>query len=214
MIRLGKLALSALLMAALALPATASAADFGRRGAARGAGPAAGGGFSAPRGGFGGRGGIAVAPNRAGPTGAFNRGPGGTFARGAFRGSRAFNPGSFRGDIGTWRRGNWYHGWHGGTFGWWWTFGPSWYWYDYPVYPYPAYPVYAPGPYYDDNYVPQEELGPAPQQFWYYCDNPQGYYPYVTSCNGEWRQVPTRPDDAPDDNGPPPDDSVPPPPDR
>jgi len=34
-----------------------------------------------------------------------------------------------------------------------------------------------------------------PDGFWYlypepiYCDNPHGYYPYVASCNGPWREV-------------------------
>jgi hypothetical protein len=35
---------------------------------------------------------------------------------------------------------------------------------------------------------------PPPQPYWYYCDNPQGYYPYVPQCPGGWRQVlPTPP---------------------
>jgi hypothetical protein len=29
---------------------------------------------------------------------------------------------------------------------------------------------------------------PAPQ-YWYYCDNPRGYYPHVSSCPGGWRAV-------------------------
>jgi len=34
---------------------------------------------------------------------------------------------------------------------------------------------------------------PVPQvqgQIRYYCDNPQGYYPYVTQCSAGWRQIP------------------------
>jgi hypothetical protein len=35
---------------------------------------------------------------------------------------------------------------------------------------------------------------PPPQPYWYYCDNPSGYYPYVQQCPGGWRQVnPTPP---------------------
>lgn len=30
---------------------------------------------------------------------------------------------------------------------------------------------------------------PPPQPYWYYCDNPPGYYPYVQQCPGGWRQV-------------------------
>jgi hypothetical protein len=37
---------------------------------------------------------------------------------------------------------------------------------------------------------------PAPGPVWYYCDNPQGYYPYVQSCGSGWRQVPATPPGA------------------
>jgi hypothetical protein len=30
---------------------------------------------------------------------------------------------------------------------------------------------------------------PPPRPYWYYCDNPAGYYPYVQQCPGGWRQV-------------------------
>jgi hypothetical protein len=30
---------------------------------------------------------------------------------------------------------------------------------------------------------------PPPQPYWYYCDNPPGYYPYVQQCSAGWRQV-------------------------
>jgi hypothetical protein len=34
----------------------------------------------------------------------------------------------------------------------------------------------------------------SPVQYWYYCQNPQGYYPYVQQCPGGWMQVvPTPP---------------------
>jgi hypothetical protein len=29
----------------------------------------------------------------------------------------------------------------------------------------------------------------APPTFWYYCDNPRGYYPYVSQCPSGWRAV-------------------------
>jgi hypothetical protein len=34
-------------------------------------------------------------------------------------------------------------------------------------------------------------VGPpaAPPTFWYYCDRPQGYYPYVAQCPSGWRAV-------------------------
>jgi hypothetical protein len=96
---------------------------------------------------------------------------------------------------GAWQHGNWRHEWHDGRYGWWWNTGPSWYSFDAPVYPYPAYPpvleavpvsppavVVAPPP------PPAGGLPPA--QFWYFCDSSHAYYPYVSSCNGPWREVP------------------------
>jgi hypothetical protein len=47
-------------------------------------------------------------------------------------------------------------------------------------------------------YYPPQATEPAPgyrepeqQQpyYWYYCQNPQGYYPYIKSCPGGWIQV-------------------------
>ena len=77
--------------------------------------------------------------------------------------------------------------------------GVPWY-YPPPYYPYYAPPavVYAPPPvvYAQPTYVAPPASGPAPTaaQYWYYCDNPQGYYPYVAQCNSAWRPVaPTPP---------------------
>lgn len=36
-------------------------------------------------------------------------------------------------------------------------------------------------------------LGPAPTGFWYRCDAPSGYFPYITKCRGPWRLVPAGP---------------------
>ncbi len=65
---------------------------------------------------------------------------------------------------------------------WWW--GP---------YPYYGYPYYYPAPpvvvqQAPPVYVQQQ---PAPQQpsYWYYCPNPQGYYPYVKDCSAGWMTV-------------------------
>lgn len=96
-------------------------------------------------------------------------------------------------DRDVWRHGDWVHDWHDGRYGWWWRAGGFWYFYPEPVYPYPTYIppaviVQQPPP------VPQ---GLPPAQSWYYCDNPAGYYPYVASCNGPWRQVPATPPGAP-----------------
>ena len=69
-----------------------------------------------------------------------------------------------------------------------WYADPYWYPEPYlaPVYAYPAYvppPVVVAPP-------PPVARGAPPAQFWYYCDNPQGYYPYITSCSSAWRPVP------------------------
>ena len=83
----------------------------------------------------------------------------------------------------------------------WWGWGAADYWgypYYYPYYYYPPYPAYyAPPP---DTPpagqapAPAQATGAPPPQYWYYCDNPQGYYPYVANCSSAWRQVaPTPP---------------------
>jgi len=35
--------------------------------------------------------------------------------------------------------------------------------------------------------------GPAPQQYWYYCQASQTYYPYVKECPAGWMQVVPQP---------------------
>ena len=69
-----------------------------------------------------------------------------------------------------------------------------------PIY---APPVYAYSPYY---YPPSVVVAPPPaptsyvtqgSSNWYYCDNPQGYYPYVQNCSTAWRRVPANPQSAP-----------------
>jgi hypothetical protein len=38
--------------------------------------------------------------------------------------------------------------------------------------------------------TPSVAVPPAgPPTFWYYCDNPRGYYPYVPQCPSGWRAV-------------------------
>ena len=88
-----------------------------------------------------------------------------------------------------WTSGRWVQGWHDRRYAWWWVTGGGWYFYPAPIYPYPTYippavVVQQPPP------VPS---GLPPTQFWYFCDNPQGYYPYVASCTVPWRAVPATP---------------------
>jgi hypothetical protein len=59
-----------------------------------------------------------------------------------------------------------------------------------------AYPpvVVAPPPVYVQPPPQVYVQPPPPQAYWYYCDNPPGYYPYVPQCPAGWRQVtPTPP---------------------
>ena len=74
------------------------------------------------------------------------------------------------------------------------------YWYPYT--PYAPYPYYNgtpyPPAYYAPPSAPPAQPAPAPQtpgppQFWYYCDNPKGYYPQVPNCSSAWRQVAAQP---------------------
>src|SRR5215471_5816046 len=130
-------------------------------------------------------------------------------------GPRAYGP-AWRGPRGyvgpAWTGGHWNHGWHGARYGWWWTVGNAWYYYPQPVYPYPG---YLPGDeYYDGSYnlknYPQQYIQPTPSaqprsSFWYYCDSPRGYYPYVRDCDN-WREVLADPNSDPPRDGPPPPD--------
>jgi hypothetical protein len=99
------------------------------------------------------------------------------------------------GHVGGWHGGGWHGGgWYGGGwYGWW---GPWWgYPYYYPYYPY--YPYYA-APLADVPQQPEEYVQPESQQqepsYWYFCRDPQGYYPYVKKCPKGWlRVVPSQP---------------------
>ncbi len=58
---------------------------------------------------------------------------------------------------------------------------PFWYPYPYPVYSPPVVVESSP-----PTYVQQEA---QPNQYWYYCQSSQAYYPYVKECPGGWLQV-------------------------
>lgn len=92
-------------------------------------------------------------------------------------------------EMGVWRGGHWVHGWHDGRFAWWWSVDGGWYFYPVPIYPYPTYVP----PAIVVQQAPPVPTGLPPAQFWYYCDNPPGYYPYVAACSGPWRPVPATP---------------------
>ncbi|GFE62848.1 hypothetical protein [Geobacter sp. AOG2] len=86
-----------------------------------------------------------------------------------------------------------YGGGHGGVGvyigpGWW---GPGWAGYPYPYYPYYYYPYYPSPPVVVQP--PEIYVDPAPQEetpsYWYFCPDPQGYYPYVKKCPKGWLKV-------------------------
>ena len=87
--------------------------------------------------------------------------------------------------------------------------------YPYPYYPYPYYAY--PGPYYayppvvirqapppvyieqgtqpaqQSQQLQQPQQQPIQDNFWYHCDNPEGYYPYIKECPGGWQKVTPEP---------------------
>lgn len=83
-----------------------------------------------------------------------------------------------------------HHGghWHGSV---WLGPGSGWFfwapWWGVPYYPYYAYPpvVVEPQPLLNIETEPEHQE----QGYWYYCKNPEGYYPYVQQCPGGWMKV-------------------------
>jgi hypothetical protein len=95
------------------------------------------------------------------------------------------------------------HGWHGGHSRV--SIGLGWGGYGYPYYPYYPY-SYAPyyWPYYTAPYAYAASAATAPVYVerggaqaqsgsWYYCQQLNGYYPYVRECPGQWTPVPMQP---------------------
>lgn len=132
-------------------------------------------------------------------------GGGGTVYRGGY-GGHAYR-GAYGGHA---HRGGYGGSWRGGGWGWW---GPSvvlgaalaapfWgypygypyaYPYGYPyAYPY-GYPAYSSPVVVDSSPQTYIQQDIQVQQLWYYCQNPQGYYPYVQECPGGWQPVSPQP---------------------
>jgi hypothetical protein len=80
------------------------------------------------------------------------------------------------------------------TLGPWWGPGP-WYYRG----PWAPHPHYSWGPRYYPRYYSRAPVlvphvaAPAPQQHWYYCQEPAGYYPHVAQCARGWQPVPVQP---------------------
>lgn len=76
--------------------------------------------------------------------------------------------------------------------------GWPWY-YQQPYYPYYSYPLIvettpSTPPVYIERGSDQDAQAPPS---YYYCSNPQGYYPYVRTCPGGWQEVPVQPPSPP-----------------
>jgi hypothetical protein len=73
-----------------------------------------------------------------------------------------------------------------------WYYPPYYYGGYYGPYPYYGYGAYAPAA--PTQYIEQGAVRQAEQASWYYCADPQGYYPYVQQCRTSWQRVsPTPP---------------------
>jgi hypothetical protein len=72
---------------------------------------------------------------------------------------------------------------------------PYYYPYYYPSYNYPPYyypPAVVTVPATPPVYIEREAdstAAPEASAYWYYCADPQGYYPYVRACPGGWQAV-------------------------
>lgn len=76
--------------------------------------------------------------------------------------------------------------------------GTPWVWHGYyrppPVYVYspPIIVTPASSPVYIEKGIAAAPTEQA-SAYWYYCNNPQGYYPYVKACPAGWQPVPVQP---------------------
>jgi hypothetical protein len=130
--------------------------------------------------------------------GGFHGGGGGFHGGGFHGGFGGFRGGGFGGWHGGygggWSGGRWNYGWHNGRYGWWlgpglgFAYGYPYAWGYWPDYGY--YGDYGYGGYGDYGYGGYGYGQPSGGQYWYYCSDPAGYYPYVQQCNVQWQPVP------------------------
>ena len=66
-------------------------------------------------------------------------------------------------------------------------------WYYPPAYYYPPAVVAQPPVYVEQGGDYPSAPAPQAQQFWYYCNASQAYYPNVTECPGGWQRVAPQP---------------------
>jgi hypothetical protein len=137
------------------------------------------------------------------PLNAQGRGGGHSGGRGGSYG------GGGRGHYGGYAHGHGYgyygrygYGWWGNPY--WWGYS---YWRGYPYwwdYPYSSYydPYYYEGygapPVLPQGVTPPAESGQQQPSYWHFCQDPEGYYPYVKDCPGGWMTVvPPKPNTPP-----------------
>lgn len=82
-------------------------------------------------------------------------------------------------------------------------YGRPYYPYPYPyAYAYPPVVISPPAPQAPPVYIEQGQAAPAPEQsasaeddyYWYHCDKPEGYYPYIKECPAGWQKVAPEPE--------------------
>ncbi|HEY8099772.1 MAG TPA: hypothetical protein VIF82_03390 [Burkholderiaceae bacterium] len=69
----------------------------------------------------------------------------------------------------------------------WWP-GPGYYAPYYYPYP-PIVTTPAPPPVYIEQSQASSASTASQSAYWYYCDHPQGYYPYIKQCSDQWQKV-------------------------
>jgi len=71
--------------------------------------------------------------------------------------------------------------------------GTSYYYSPPPYYYYGAPAIVEQAPVYVERGSSEPAAQPASPGDWYFCTDPEGYYPYVKQCPGGWRKVPAQP---------------------
>jgi hypothetical protein len=157
----------------------------------------AGGGHSGGHGGYGGSGGyygggpVGSGWAGGGHSGGYYGGHYGGPVGGHWGGYYGGHYGGYYGGHGHYYGGGYYPYWGYYPFAWGaWIGGRpygGWPYASYAGWPYLGWPYYPSGV----AEVPPAYSEPAPHQpdYWYYCQDPQGYYPYVKSCPGGWIPV-------------------------
>jgi hypothetical protein len=98
--------------------------------------------------------------------------------------------GGYHGHTRSWYGNHWSGGWYGPSVGVYFG-GPLW-WDGWPYSYYPAYPAYYPYPLYgpdEPNIYIERSEDTGTTQYWFYCPDPAGYYPYVQNCSKPWMTV-------------------------